>query len=387
MNSCRELLERMLGFDTINGSLSKKPHPERDLALYLEELAASWGLQTRRCPVQNDHFNLLITCQGAADADWLLFDSHLDTVSVNGMSIAPFTAVYRDGKIFGRGACDTKGSGAAMLWALRQYAQQPRRDFNVGLLFSIDEEAGMTGAAAFTLGELGKWSAHSRIRGIIVGEPTQMRPVIAHGGLVRGKIVTRGRAAHSSDPAKGKSAISLMVKVVAAFESSYIPTITARHPLAGKAVASINVIHGGSQVNIIPDYCEVELDRRLMPGETVAGVLLELERLIESLRPAKSGDDEITFKPVFTLEALNPEGADGFVQFVGEVLKKKGLDDTSIGAPWATNASHYSTRIPAIVMGPGDIAQAHTSDEWIAVSQLDLAARIYLDLMRSPAAD
>ena len=378
MNSCRELLEAMIGFDTVNSAFSKKPHPERELALFLEKTAASWGLRTRRCSVAGESFNLFITCEVGPEADWLLFDSHLDTVSLGGMSINPLRATCENERLFGRGACDTKGAGAAILWALHHYARSPRRELNVGLLLSGDDDCGMTGAATFTREELPGLA--SKTRGIIVGEPTQLRPVVAHGGLVRGRIVTRGHAAHSSDPGKGKSAISLMVKVIAALESAYIPSVTTRHPLAGKAAASINLIHGGTAVNIIPDRCEIEFDRRLMPGEAVQSIVPAIEEILDTVRAAEP-DAGITLETTFALEPLNPDGRDPFTRFIASALAKENLDATPIGAPWATNASHYTTRIPAIVIGPGDIAQAHTKDEWIALSQLELAARLYLQLM------
>ncbi|MFN6016421.1 MAG: M20 family metallopeptidase [Verrucomicrobiota bacterium] len=379
MKSCRELLERMIAFDTVNGALSHKPHPERDLAICLENIAVSWGLATQRCPVSGENFNLFITCESDPHADWLLFDSHIDTVSTEGMDIDPLVAKIQGNRIYGRGTCDTKGSGAAMLWAMRNFAQSETRRFNVGLLFSLDEESGMTGAAAFTRGKLRDLQTCSRIIGIVVGEPTGMRPVVAHGGLVRGKITTCGRSCHSSDPSQGASAISRMVKVIDAFESQYIPSINAAHPLAGRAVTSVNTIRGGSQVNIIPDYCEIEFDRRLMPGESSESVLREIEMFLQTL-PEKNS---LTLEPTFTLEPLNPTGHGAFLDFVSSALRVRGTDATPIGAPWATNASHYNTQCPAVVLGPGDIAQAHTKDEWLDLAQLDLAAEIYLNLMLS----
>jgi acetylornithine deacetylase len=148
--TCVEILTRMVAFDTVNASISHKTEPERELAIYLESLASSWGLASRRCPVPSGGFNLFLSCEVSADAPWLLFDSHLDTVSTEGMVIDPLHALFRDGRVYGRGACDTKGSGAAMLWALRQYSECKQRRLNVGLLFSVDEEAGMTGAEALT---------------------------------------------------------------------------------------------------------------------------------------------------------------------------------------------------------------------------------------------
>ena len=382
MHSCKELLERMIGFNTVNGIHAGKPYSERELALYLEKVAAGWGLRTRRSPVSGDHFNLFVICEGAPGADWLLFDSHLDTVGLDGMTVDPLVAKCEDGRLFGRGVCDTKGSGAAMLWALRQYAQAPSRELNVGLLFSIDEESDMTGAEAFTRLELPELA--SKTLGIIVGEPTLMRPVVAHGGMIRGRIVTSGLAAHSSDPNRGKSAISLMAKVVNAFESSYLPTVTARHPLAGKAAASINVIQGGTQVNVIPDRCEILFDRRVMPGEVMDDILPEIEKVLDSVR-ATQPDARITLESIFNLEPMNPEGRDSFTRFVTGALEQENLDASLTGAPWTTNACHYSRLIPAIILGPGDIAQAHTTDEWLALFQLELATRLYLRLMLQPA--
>jgi len=265
-----------------------------------------------------------------------------------------------------------------MLWALRQYALTPSRELNVGLLFSIDEESGMTGAEAFTRLELPEMA--SKTVGIIVGEPTLMRPVVAHGGVIRGSIVTHGLAAHSGDPSRGKSAISLMMKVITAFESSYIPSVTARHPLAGKAAASINVIQGGTQVNIIPDRCEIQFDRRVMPGEVLDDILPEIDKILDTVRATQPGA-EILLESTFKLEPMNPEGRDSFTRFITEILELENLDPTLTGAPWTTNGSHYTTLIPAIVLGPGDIAQAHTKDEWLDLSQLDLATRFYLRLM------
>ncbi|MGA1399943.1 MAG: M20/M25/M40 family metallo-hydrolase, partial [Phycisphaerales bacterium] len=166
--------------------------------------------------------------------------------------------------LYGRGACDTKGSGAAMFWALQAYAKAERRPHNVGLLFALDEEARMTGAKAFAAVELKEFLP--KLRGVIVGEPTLMRPVVATNGVIRWKTITRGRAAHSSVPANGQSAISAMLRVVEALESNYVPTVTGSHPLTGRAAMSVNVIRGGTQVNIIPEYCEIECDRRTVRG-------------------------------------------------------------------------------------------------------------------------
>ena len=146
------------------------------------------------------------------------------------------------------------------------------------------------------------------------------------------------------------------------------------------AVGSINVIRGGgSQVNIIPDFCEVEFDRRVMPGECSKNVLCEMESVVSHFSEASG--DAIRIESPFTLEPMDSETHGDLKERVCAMLCARGCDATPQGAPWATNASHYGTILPAVVLGPGDIAQAHTKDEWIALSQLDLAGRLYLDLM------
>ena len=122
-NTCLELLRRMVAIDSINQHISKRLFPEAELAEMLEAVAEGWSLHTRRLPV-DDHgrYVLLVTYERDANAPWLLFESHLDTVGIEGMTAEPFELHLIDGRLSGRGACDTKGSGAAMLWALREYA-------------------------------------------------------------------------------------------------------------------------------------------------------------------------------------------------------------------------------------------------------------------------
>ena len=115
-DSCTSLLKEMVKFDTVNSAISGKPDAERDLSLYLETQAEHMGLHMQRLPVSGEGFNLLVTHQIAENAPWILFESHLDTVSVEGMTIHPFEGQIKNGRMYGRGACDTKGTGAAMLW-------------------------------------------------------------------------------------------------------------------------------------------------------------------------------------------------------------------------------------------------------------------------------
>jgi acetylornithine deacetylase len=175
----------------------------------------------------------------------------------------------------------------------------------------------------------------------------------------------------------------MMARVIRAVESRYVPSLAARHPLTGKAQCSINVIRGGTQINIIPDECEVQIDRRLVPGEDPAGVLPAVERLIEELRRDDPGFAASQDAPEINLP-LDPRTNEPLALRVGRVLSGLGLPADPNGAGYNTHAADLSAHgVPAVVLGPGDIAQAHTRDEWIETAQVDRAVSVYLALMRS----
>ena len=373
-----ELLAQMVSFDTVNPLVGGPADGEEKLAAHLETLARGWGLATRRAAVPGNTSgarNLIITCEPVPGGEWLMFESHLDTVSVAGMTIAPHGGKIEGGRLYGRGACDTKGSGAAMLWAMREYARDARRPRNAALVFAVDEEVRMTGAIAFAKQELKEFLP--KLRGVIVGEPTLLKPIVAHNGVIRWRTITRGRAVHSSIPSKGVSAISAMLKVVETLESKYVPTVTRSHPLTGSAAASVNVIRGGAAVNIIPAYCEIEVDRRTVPGETEEMILRERDAALAGLT--------IEHDSLYVVPAMDDALGREFHKWISPVLTRHGCDATGRGAAYVTDASHYSAAgAPSIVFGPGDLAQAHTKDEWVALDQLNKASAVYLDLLRVP---
>jgi acetylornithine deacetylase len=380
--TCEQLLADMVSFDTVNANISGKLDAEYDLACFLDEVAQRAGFATRRLPIEGESFNLLVTCEVNRAKPWLLFESHMDTVSVAGMTIDPFKAVIADGKMFGRGACDTKGTGAAMFTALKKYAADGDGANNIAIAFTTDEEYHKHGVRAFTGGQLPQlgW----RPVGAIIGEPTMLQPVVAHNGVARWTIVTQGVAAHSSDPSRGKSAISMMIRVIDMIEKRYAPSLTAAHPLTGKAQCTVNVIRGGVQINIIPEHCEIQVDRRVVPGENSAAVVPAVEKLLADLC-AEQPDIHVEQRTPFLDSALDPKGGEAFASRVGQILETMGLPGEPVGVTYGTDASQFSEiGVPAVVLGPGSIAQAHTKDEWLALDQLHRGVEVYLNLMRAP---
>lgn len=366
----------MVSIDSVNESMGGTSGGERRLADFIESLASRWGLETRRKSVGDEKsgFNLIVTTPPKQDAEWLLFESHLDTVSADGMTVAPFELTARGDRLHGRGACDTKGSGAAMLWALQQFAAEPERVRNAGVVFTVDEEAFMSGAQAFASTELRDFEP---LRGIVVGEPTRLRPIVAHNGALRWRTITRGVAAHSADPSKGCSAIAAMIDVINALETRFVPLANREFPLTGRAAASINVIRGGSAVNVIPDYCEITCDRRLVPGETAEEVIAQRDAALAGL--VVENDSEYLAPP------LPPGAGTALHTWMLPAFARCGLDATAAGASYVTNASHYAAAgARVLVLGPGDIAQAHTKDEWISRDELNRACELFGAILRLP---
>lgn len=376
-----ELLAAMVATESVNAAIASSKGGEAKLAEYLAFVAAAFGFSVRRLPVAGYGENLLVVFNRGPNRPWMLFDSHMDTVGVAGMTIEPFAAEVRDGKLWGRGACDTKGSGAAMLWALREYSRTPEPPNNIAILFSVDEEAGMSGIRSFIENDYPTLGFGTP--GVVVGEPTGMRLVAAHNGVCRVRLRTHGVAAHSSKPAEGRSAISSMARLITAFEEGYIAELSSSHRLTGRAQCSINVIRGGTAANVIPDLCQAEVDRRIVPGEKPEEVVAAMRA---SLAEIKRSRPEIEYEMdlLFIAPPLAPKATSPLATVASRALSQMGLPSDAIGVTYGTNAGELSEAgIDTIVLGPGDIAQAHRREEWLDLEELARGVGAYRALMAS----
>jgi acetylornithine deacetylase/succinyl-diaminopimelate desuccinylase family protein len=284
----------------------------------------------------------------------IAFAPHTDTVSVAGMTIDPFGAGVRDGRLYGRGACDTKGSLAAMLAALTNAVRQKEfreGDLDVCFCALMGEESGSHGARALL-------QRGFKTDFAIAGEPTNCRVVHTHKGAIAFRIITRGKSVHSSMPERGESAIKKMAVVVDYLLGEYADSLAKiHHPALGSPTTNVGVIRGGSQTNIVPDYCEIEVDRRTLPGEDHEGILRHLrERL---------------FVDVELIGACAPLCTDPQNPFI------RALGQETVGAPWFCDAAVFAEYgIPAVAFGPGNGAQAHTADEYVELGEVFRATQI-----------
>jgi succinyl-diaminopimelate desuccinylase len=289
----------------------------------------------------------------------VLLAPHLDTV--NG-GPGQFTPVKRNGRLIGRGACDTKGSIAAMLSAVCELARSKRRPTETEIVFAglIDEEHGQAGSRALVARGFEADLA-------IVGEPTRLQVVTAHKGSLWLKLETRGKAAHGACPGLGRNAVHTMARVVDLLETKYAAVLRRRrHPVLGSATVSVGVISGGTQANIVPDHCSAQVDRRTLPGETSRGVLREIRLLLRGQGLEASVEDG-KLAPCLPLET-NPRLP--LIARLLQVMRQR----RPAGVHYFCDAAVLASGgIPSVVFGPGDIAQAHTADEWIEVRSLQRA--------------
>ena len=382
-----ETLSRLIEISSVNTSYEGGPG-EFELACWIEGFLRARGLQCERQPVipaselHRERFNVLARLPGIRSDACFILEAHMDTVSVAGMKIQPFVPNERDGRLYGRGACDTKGGLAAMLCAFADFATlKSPPPIDIVLACVVDEEYSFQGISRFCEG-----LQSSGVRGIgaIVAEPTELRIVTASKGVLRWKVVTHGVAAHSAKCHLGINAIYPMAKILRFFEEEQQRLSKGEaHPLLGPASINVGCIHGGVQVNFVPDRCEIEIDRRLLPGEDPHEVWKETaQRLREHLRDRTEIQLEI-MPPYLVDAAWSVPQHEGFVEQCQRAAQSLGWIETPLGVPFGSDASKLGRAgVPTIVFGPGSIDQAHSAVEFVEVSQVELAYQFYLQVMR-----
>ena len=354
---------------------------------YLEQLFEQLQLPYVRQTVAPGRDNIVARLDGdppaAEGGSILMFEAHQDTVPVEGMTIDPWEPQIRQGRVFGRGACDIKGGMACMLAALARLAdERPPGMATIVMACTVDEEYGFTGARQ--VGRLWTQDRDFLPRApdaVVVSEPTELDVVVTHKGVVRWRCHTRGRAAHSSQPQTGHNAIYDMARVVALLERYAGDTVAtlAEDPLLGRPSLSVGLIQGGISVNVVPDHCCIEIDRRTLPGEDERAAWQQaMDAVTEELPPEVRLEID---QPHQVIAALQHEGNQQLAQRVSRAARAAGGPGRSIGVPYGTDAPAFaSAGIPTVVFGPGSIAQAHTVDEWIEIQQLQAAVESYYRL-------
>lgn len=363
-----DLLKKLVAIPSVNAGECTGGVPEEAVGVFIAGFLENLGMEVQYLRLPNGRPNILGRWPGGGGRKKLDLSAHMDTVNVEGMTIEPFFPKVESGRLFGRGACDTKGSIAVYLWLLKKLA--PRREslaYDVGFLATCDEENGCRGST---------WLAENkRIEAdyVIVGEPTGSQIAVAHRGSIVLEIETRGISAHGSVPDKGDNAIYRMVDVVQRIREEWLPALREPvHPVLGRSSAAVTLISGGVRYNIIPDACRITIDLRVLPGLTVESAVGDLNRLLSRL-PGVRADIRCTCnQPPLCTDPASP-----FVQRLLAARAEVVGTAAPIGLPYFADSSQFARAgAECVLVGPGDIAHAHGAAEFVELDQLFQSAQI-----------
>ena len=375
-NNVLATLQDVVAIESINPDLPGGERGEVGMVEYLADFFQSADIPYETHEVLPGRSNIIATLEGENPDRVLLFECHMDTASVGVMTIPPFEPHIRDDLLYGRGACDTKAGGVAMMIAMKRIKEAGvKPPCTIKYAGAMDEEYLFRGALHL--------AANLKADAAVISEPTELEVIRAHKGLARFRIVVKGVAAHSSKPNLGINAISKMARLISAIEEEIAPTYAARtHPLTGGPTLNIGVISGGAQVNFVPDECVIEVDCRVIPGDTPKGTLVPFRQLL-SRAQATDPDLEVTLEEPFLMDNPMETLEDARIVQVAANACCTVLGNANItGVPYGTDASKFTAvGVPAIVFGPGSIDQAHAAVEWVECQQVLKAVDIYQQMM------
>jgi succinyl-diaminopimelate desuccinylase len=352
------------------------PGNEKVAAQFLKPLLSKMGFKIKTILSPMGRWNLVAGKRWGRGGRRLIFNGHLDVVPAGNPSqwkYPPFQGKFCQGRIYGRGSSDMKGGIASFIHALStiERSKIPLRQSAVVLHLVSDEEShGHQG--------MGFLAQREGIQGdaALVGEPTDLQPVIAQKGALWLRILTIGKSAHGSRPHLGVNAVEKMMKLIERF--NLIP-LDKEHPLLGKPTLNIGTIQGGTKVNVVPDGCEIEVDRRMLPGEKKEEVLREIKKILDSLQ----SQDPLFQYRMEEIDFAEPSEVDPEeeivkmgVEAIQNVMGKKPIPR---GFSGFTDSRFYTNQyhIPTLIFGPGGVDQSHTTDESVEVDALVHAAHIY----------
>ena len=375
-----ETAENLIRLQSVN-----PPGHEAETADYVGHLMSQMGMEVQVCQLEPDRANVIGRIKGIGDGPKLMLNGHLDVVpsgELDQWRHPPFEPHVEGGRLFGRGSCDMKGGVSAILAAVKSIVEnkiQLKGDLLV--TFVADEES--LGKGVNDIIERG-YSADMAV----IGEPTRLRVVTAHKGLIWVEVTTFGKSAHAStvksnDRGNTVNAIYEMCKAISATENYLAVLEQVRHKLVGNPTISVGTISGGTKPNVVPDNCRAMIERRMMPSERSDQVIQEIRKLFDSIAMSDKN-----FK--YDLRIVNiRDGAEisedeKIVKFCRNSVKEvTGIDPGITGFIATSDMATLVNRakIPTVLLGPGDLTQAHAPNEFVSINELVLAARIYEHLI------
>ena len=372
-NDVVSLAQKMVKIDSQN-----PPGNEKELADFTTDFLRSLGLRALQLDFIPNRPNVVGVYSSPVKAKTLLFDGHLDTVPIGDSSlwsVDPLGGVVKNGRLYGRGAVDMKGSIAAYFCALKTIIDSGiELEGDASIVLTSDEEVTGDGTKDF----LKKgYSADSAI----VGEPTNLQVNTAHKGIVRWKLTVYGKSTHASRPNEGLNAVYIMSKIVQNLEelSESYSQMKKVHPILGEPTLSVGTIKGGSKDNVVPDICEITIDRRLISRENASGAEQEI---IKQISKASLEYPELKYKLTMyhSWPSVETPPRASIIGFADNAVKDvTGSLSRQRGFLAACEMRHLiSARIPTVILGCGDLKMAHAVDESVDIRQMTDLSKIYV---------
>jgi acetylornithine deacetylase len=372
----RALTRALVEIDSRNPTLVPGAPGEQPCAAFLHGVLDAWGFRTEVHEAAPGRPNVIARIGNARGGRTLMFNGHLDVVGIEGMVHAPFGAVERGGRLYGRGSADMKGGIAAMCAGAYRAAQDGLAG-EIIVAAVADEEYESLGTRALI-------AQGVRADACVVTEPTRLAIMPAHRGFVWLEVEVTGRAAHGSRWDIGVDAIrhaGLLLTELDRVDAEELPRRV--HPLLGRGSLHASLIEGGTGMSTYPDRCVLKLERRTIPGERAAAIVEEVERACAAVR-----DRRPTF--VAQVRLLVTQGPSDvsvdspLVQGLGAALRASGETVCVEGmSAWTDAALFNEAGIPAVCFGPGDISLAHAAEEYIPLDEIDRATDVLSALARS----
>ena len=369
------LTRELVRVDSRNPSLVPDGPGEQAVARRLAAVLSGWKLDVELREAAPGRPNVVATLRGRGGGRSLLFNGHIDVVGIEGMRHPAFDASVNGGRIYGRGASDMKGGVAAMCAAASQLRGELKGDLIVTAV--VDEEWKSLGTSTLLAGGI-------RADAAIVTEPTGLTIMPAHRGFAWLEVRVRGRAAHGSRWDIGIDAIRHAGLLLAELDRVDAEDLARRsHPLLGRPSLHASFIEGGIGLSTYPDRCVLRLERRTIPGETVADVRREIDRAcaaVHERHPEFQADVELLFaQPPSDVPTDAP-----IVHALCEVLRQRDMSTSFAGmSAWTDAALLNAAGIPAICFGPGDMGLAHAAEEYIEVREIERATDVLVALARA----
>lgn len=370
------LAQALVATPSVNPSLAQGGVGESEVASLCAGWLRGWGIPAEVVEVAPGRTNVVAVLEG--DGPTVLLNGHLDTVGVEGMTVDPFGAVVRNGRLVGRGTCDMKGGVAAILAASARLSRSGPRP-RVVVALTADEEHASLGMDALV---------RSGVRAdvAVVCEPTGLQVMPAHKGFVWIEAEFLGRAAHGSRPDLGVDAIRHAGLYLAALDTYAHELVTAPpHPLLGHGSFHAGTVRGGTAESVYPDACTLLLERRTLPGEDPGRVVSDFRRFLATLGEREQ-DLSATLRMSMHRPGTEVPVESALVRGLLEAARGAGARGGVAGmTAWVDAAFLNGAGIPAVCFGPGDIAQAHTADEWIDAGEILLCAEVLERFARAQA--